>query len=139
MRSAIRLEKNMLEQITEPKEKKRTDYSGVIIGAILLPLLLTFIHFGKEDIGRSVFICLGAVMLAIRIRWDLRKHFWFWAIIVLVLLLNLPLILLVRWPSGWVPAIEQLPLAVAECLITVGAVRLGEMLMGKTQPPNELL
>lgn len=63
-----------LEENEQPK-KKRTDYTGVIIGAILLPVLLLFIHLDKQEMGRSVCIVLGMIMLAIRVRWDLPSGF----------------------------------------------------------------
>ncbi len=90
--------------MTEHTAEKRTDYTGVIIGLILLPVFLLFMHLDKEDMGRSVCVCLGMIMLAIRIRWDLRKRVWFWGTFVLVLVLHIPLFLLVKWPHGWLPA-----------------------------------
>ncbi len=116
----------MFEQIQEPAAKKRTDYSGVIIVALLLPVLLFFIYPGKQDMGLSVCIVLGMIVLAIRIRWDLRKRLWFWAIIVLMLLLRVPMVIVVRWPQGWTPAVGLLPIGVADCLIILGVVRLVE-------------
>ncbi len=79
--------------MTELRGKKTTDYSGVIIGAVLLPVIFFFIYLGKEDMGRSVCIVLAAILLAIRIRWDLRKHFWFWGVIGVVFALHIPLFL----------------------------------------------
>src|ERR1035441_3449302 len=103
--------------MTTDTEKKPTDYTGVIIGAILLPVLLLFIYLGKEDMGRTVCVVLGMIMLAIRIRWDLRKRFWFWGIIICLLALHVPLFFIVQWPNGWLPAIGLLPIGVADCLI----------------------
>ncbi|MGH9520556.1 MAG: hypothetical protein ACRD2D_12940, partial [Terriglobales bacterium] len=100
-------------------EQKRTDYTGVIISAILVPVYLIFYLLGQEEMGRSVFIVLGMTMLAIRVRWDLRKHFWFWTVIVAVLALHVPLLFLIRWPQGyhgWLPAIGTLPLGIADVL-----------------------
>lgn len=114
--------------MTDHQEKKATDYTGVIIGAILLPVILLFVHLGQENLGRSVCICLAALMVGIRIRWDLRSHIWFWGIVVLLLALHVPLFLLIRWPHGWVPAIFMLPMALVDCLIFLGIVRLVEKL-----------
>ena len=121
----------MFEQLEEPEEQKRTDYTGVIIGLILLPVLFLFIYLGKEDMGRAVFLGIGAMLVAIRVRWDLRKRIWFWGIIIVLLALHIPLLLLARWPHGWLPAIGWLPIAVADCLIVLGAVRLVEKLIVK--------
>lgn len=82
--------------MTDYQEKKNTDYSGLIIGAILLPVIFLFIYLGQENLGRSLCICFAALMVAVRIRWDLRNHFWFWGIIVLFLALHVPLVLLIR-------------------------------------------
>ncbi|MEO7043269.1 MAG: hypothetical protein ABI035_13490 [Gemmatimonadaceae bacterium] len=83
--------------MTTGVEKKPTDYTGVIIGAILLPVYFVFdVFLGQEEMGRSVSVVLGMVPLAIRVRWDLRRCVWFWAVIVFVLLLHIPLLFLLR-------------------------------------------
>ena len=112
--------------MTEKSEKKAPDYTGVIIGAILLPVVILSVYLGQESLGRSVCICLAALMVAIRIRWDLRSHIWFWGTIVLLLALHIPLFLLIRWPHGWVPAVIMLPVAIVDCLVFLGAVQLLE-------------
>ena|SRR5580698_3708863 len=64
----------------DPREEKAlTDYTGLKIGAILLPMLLLFICLGKADMGLTVFIVLGVSIVAIKIRWNLRKHVWWLA------------------------------------------------------------
>ena len=127
--------------MAETTEQKRTDYTGVIIAAILLPVFLLFYFLGQEEMGRSVFIVLGMTMIAIRVRWDLRKRFWFWAIIVLLLLLHIPLLFLFRWPygyHGWLPAIGTLPIGLADVLIILGAVHLVEKFIVKSHPSEEV-
>jgi hypothetical protein len=66
------------------------------------------------------------VLLAIRIRWELRGQIWFWGVIVFLLILHVPLILFVPWPSRWIPAIGILPIGVLDCLIFLGAIWLVE-------------
>lgn len=121
--------------------KKGTDYTGLIIAAILAPAYLVFYLMGKEEMGRSVFIVLGMTMLAIRVRWDLRNRSWFWAVIVLVLAAHIPLLFLVHWPEGyhgWLPAIGTLPIGLADVLIILGAVHLVEKFIVKSPPPEEM-
>lgn len=79
-----------------PKEKEPTDYTGLKIGAMLVPVFLLFIFLGNADMGLTVCIVLGMIMLAIKLRWNLRKHVWFWATIVFVLALHVPLFFIVR-------------------------------------------
>jgi hypothetical protein len=40
----------------ESRGNKRVDYSGLIIGVILTPVLLLFIYFGKGEMGRAACI-----------------------------------------------------------------------------------
>jgi cell division protein FtsW (lipid II flippase) len=122
--------------MTTDTQKKPTDYTGVIIGALVLPVYFAFdVFLGQEELGRSVAIILGTVMFAIKVRWDLRKRVWFWAIIVFVLLLHVPLLFVFRWPQGfhgWLPAIGTLPIGLADLLIILGAVQFVEKFMVKT-------
>jgi len=116
--------------MADQKQKRRTDYTGVIIGVILSPILIFFVHEGKEGLGRSVFIALGVVMVGARLRWDLRRHLWFWAAVVLALVLQAPM-LLIRWPAGWVPAVVMLPYALVDCLLFLGLVQFIEKRMNR--------
>jgi hypothetical protein len=55
----------------DPREEKAlTDYTGLKIGAILMPILLLFIYFGKADMGLTIFIVLAVSIVAIKIRWN---------------------------------------------------------------------
>src|SRR5487761_577288 len=81
-----------------PKEKKPTDYTGLIIGAILIPVFLLFAFLGKKDMGLTVCIVLAVTIIAIKLRWNLRKHVWFWLTIAFILMLHIPLFVIVRWP-----------------------------------------
>jgi len=112
--------------LAENREKKPTDYTGLIIAAILVPVLLLFIYFGNEDSGMTVVIALGAVMLAVRIRWDLRRQLWFWETIGLVLVLHIPFFLFVRIPPAWFHAVALLPIVIPDCLLTLGVIRVVE-------------
>jgi hypothetical protein len=112
--------------MTENMEKKRADYTGIIIAAILIPVYLLFIYLGKEDLGWTIFIVLGAIMLAVRVRWDLRRHAWFWGTIAVVLVLHVRLLFVVQWPPAMFHWVVMLPIAVADCLMTIGIVGLVE-------------
>lgn len=115
-----------------PKEKEPTDYTGLVIAAILAPVLVLFLCFGKVDLGLTVFIVLGMILLAVKIRWSLRKHVWFWATIVLILALHVPLFFIVRWPQGKTPTIAYtLPFGIADFFIILGALGLAEKLFSK--------
>jgi hypothetical protein len=122
----------------EREAKGLTDYTGLKIGAILLPMLLLFAYFGKEDVGLAVVIVLGVMAVAIKIRWNLRKHIWFWAIIAVILALHVPLVFMVRWPQGNAPTLfYTLPLGLVDFLIISGALRLAEKFFLKEYSPTD--
>jgi hypothetical protein len=121
-----------------PKEKAPIDYTGLKIAAILAPVLLVFIFLGKVDMGLAVFIVLGMTLYAIKIRWNLRRHVWFWATIVFILALHVPLVLIVRWPRGRTPTlVYTLPIGIADFLIILGAVGLAERIFSRASSDAE--
>jgi hypothetical protein len=121
-----------------PKEKRPTDYSGTVIGAMLLPVLFFFIYIGKAEMGFTLVLVLGLAMIAIKLRWKLRKHVWFWATIVLVFALHVPLLFIVRWPQSNVPTIAySLPLGIADFLLIMGAISIAQKVFSKGSSSDE--
>ena len=121
-----------------PKEKSPTDWSGTIIGVMLLPVFFVFVFLGKAELGFNVMLVLGLVMIAVRLRWKLRKHVWFWGTIIFVLLLHVPLLFLVHWPQSNVPTIVySLPLGIVDFLLISGALGLAEKLFSKGSSSDE--
>ena len=127
----------LLEE-NEPEQQKPTNYTGVIIGAMMLPVLIFFIHIGNPDMGLKVSISMGMILLAIALRWDLRKRFWFCGVIVLVSALHVPVVLMVPWPHIKVSRISLLPIALADLLIILGAIALVERFTKRAQSPDEM-
>lgn len=121
-----------------PEEKEPTDYTGPIITVILAPVFVLFAYFGNADLGLTAIIILGMIMCAIKIRWNLRKHGWFWATIVFVLALHVPLFFIVRWPQGKTPTITYtLPLGFADFFIILGALGLAERVFSRNRPSDD--
>jgi hypothetical protein len=121
-----------------PKPKEPVDYTGLKIGAILLPIffLLTFSY--NADLGLAACIVLGMLMLAVKIRWHLRKYIWFWAIIVIILALHVPLVFMVRWPQGSAPTLlYTMPIGIVDFLIISGALGFAEKLFSKDSSSDE--
>jgi hypothetical protein len=86
-------------------------------------------------VGLAACIVLGMIILAIKIRWNLSKHVWFWGTIIFILALHVPLVFLVRWPQGNVPTLfYTMPIGIADFFIILGAVGLAERLFLKDSP-----
>jgi hypothetical protein len=122
----------------QPAEEQEPDYTGVKIAGILIPVFILFIYLGKAEMGFTVFIVLGMVLLAIKLQWRLRKHVWFWATIAVVLALHIPLFFIVRWPDTKTPTIAySMPMGIADFLIISGAIRLSKNLFLKDSSSND--
>jgi 4-amino-4-deoxy-L-arabinose transferase-like glycosyltransferase len=115
-----------------PKGKEPVDYTGLKIVGILAPVFFLITFLSNADMGLAACIVLGMVMLAIKLRWHLRKRLWFWAIIGFVLALHVPLVLMIRWPQGNAPTLfYTMPLGIADFLVISGALGLAERLLSK--------
>lgn len=121
-----------------PKEKSSTDWSGTIIGVVLLPVLFLFIFLGKAELGFTACIVLAMSMIAVRLRWKLRRYAWFWGTIAFILLLHIPFLFLVHWPQSNVPTIVySLPLGIVDFLLISGALRIAERLFSGSSALDE--
>lgn len=118
-------------------EDNLSRYTGLIIAALLAPVYLVFVYFDKPDIGLTASYCLVPLLFAIRIRWELRKHAWFWVVMTIVLALHVPLIVSWHWPNRWIPGLALLPLAAADCAIILGILKIAERLAGAKEDGGE--
>ncbi len=112
-----------------PKEKEPVDYTGLKLAALVAPvfILVTFLY--NADAGLAAYIVVGVMVFAIKIRWYLRKHIWFWAIIAVILALHVPLVFMVQWPKNAPTIFYAMPIGIADFLIISGALKFAENLM----------
>src|SRR5580704_3063970 len=114
------------------QEKRSADWSGTIIEAMLLPVFFIFAFLGRAEMGFNLVLVLGLAMIAIKLRWKLRKHLWFWATILLILALHSPLLFIVRWPQSDVPTIAYaLPIGIVDFLLITGVLNLAQKVFSK--------
>jgi hypothetical protein len=119
-------------------EKQPTDYTGLIIVAMLAPVFVFFTFLDKADMGLAACIVLGVSMVAIKLRWKLRKHVWFWATILFIFALHVPLVLIARWPQGSAPTIAySMPIGIADFFIILGSIALAEKIFAKNSSSND--
>jgi len=121
-----------------PKPKEPVDYTGLKIVVLVAPVFFLITYFYNADAGLAACIVLGLLLLAIKIRWYLRKHIWFWAIIVVILAVHIPLVFMVRVPQGHAPTLfYTMPLGIADFLIISGVLRLAEKFLSKGASSND--
>lgn len=128
----------MFDYEEAPQEKSRTDWTGPIIVAMLASLFFLFVYLGKAEMGLTACIVLGLFMVAVRLRWQLRRYAWFWATVVFVLLLHIPLLFLVHWPETQVPTIVySLPFGAADFALISGAISLAQRVFATGSSDDE--
>lgn len=108
----------------------------LVIMLIVIPVYLIFLYFGEEDVGRTASLVLAIALVAVAIRWDLRKHVWFWVTVVGVYSLHLPLILKFRWPDRWVSGVELAGIGLPDFLIMLGCIWLVEKIANAVKHDN---
>jgi hypothetical protein len=120
-----------------PKEKEPVDYTGLKLAALVAPVfvLVTFLY--NADAGLAAYIVVGVMVFAIKLRWYLRKHIWFWAIIAVIFALHVPLVFMVQWPKNAPTIFYAMPIGIADFLIISGALKFAENLMSNGSPPND--
>jgi len=120
-----------------PKEKEPVDYTGLKLAALVAPVfvLVTFLY--NADVGLAAYIVVGVMVFAIKLRWYLRKHIWFWAIIAVIFALHVPLVFMVQWPKNAPTIFYAMPIGIADFLIISGALKFAENLMSNGSPPND--
>ena len=104
--------------ITAEDRKTRLPWWGVlcvILGA--LAMLILFDHFGQLALARPTMISAAMLVVAIAMRWKLKRYAWFWATMIVFAALHVPLILFVPWTTKWVPALAIIPFGIADLFI----------------------
>lgn len=117
----------------EGKEAPRevTTKSAYTAALYSLPLLFLFWFLGKFETGIVAAICSTVVLWIVRIRWDLRKHVWFWVTISFAMLLQVPVVLLIPWNDRTLNRATLFPGMVLDYCLVYGAIKLVEKLMTK--------
>jgi hypothetical protein len=106
--------------ITKEDKQLRLPWWGVlcvIAGTILFGLL--FLKFGRLDLARPSLITAAIMVLAIIMRWKLKRHVWFWITMVILAALHVPLILFVPWTTRWIPAFVTIPIGIADLYLVL--------------------
>jgi hypothetical protein len=100
------------------------------------PAMLLFCLVGKWETGIGAWICGGLVILAVKVRWDLRKHLWFWMAVTLAFILQIPIVVLIPWDNRSLTGISFLPVAALDYGLAYRCIRLAELLTKRNHNPS---
>lgn len=123
---------------SQESPRQLTSKSAYLALLCSLPVLLVFALLGDWRTGIGAAICCGLVILVVMVRWDLRKHWWFWAVIVFGAALQVPIVLLVPWGNRGLTGISLLPLGVLDYGVVYGCVKLAEKMASRNDGASSL-
>jgi hypothetical protein len=86
--------------------KMRLPWWGVLcLLFVCMPLPWLFDHFGKLSLMLPIWNCFAVLGLIVVLKWNLKRHLWFWITITIIAALHVALILFIPWTTKWVPAL----------------------------------
>jgi hypothetical protein len=118
-----------MEANQRERPRKLTAGAAYLIALCCSPIMLIFWFLGGLGTGIGAWVCFTFVLLVVRIRWDLRRHVWFWITITLAFLLQIPLLLEIPWNDRNLTWFILLPVAALDYAVVYGCVRLIEKLV----------
>jgi hypothetical protein len=117
-------------------EKKKEDYS---FSFMLLTFLASVIvhsiakqHLRNNHAAVGISTCTIVLIFAAKIRWDLKRKWWFWIALCTGAALQLPLVLLLPWDAPHLTGAGALVFAIPGFLMACGCVSLAEKICSKT-------
>jgi hypothetical protein len=123
--------------MAEKMQQKGTGLWSFAALVLTFPLFLLFNHFGEPANGRAAWFSAGMILIAVKVRWELRKHVWFWTTLAVIVALHVPLILFVPWTGKWVPAFVILPFCFIDIIVILALIHLVEKQMKPSQSPDD--
>ena len=112
-------------------QQMRLPWWGVLIWMGVCALIVwPFYRAGRLDLARPVLWSVGILGVLTAIKRKLKRHVWFWVTMAILASLHVLLILLVPWPSKWIPALVAIPFGIADVYIMLWLVSVVGTFMG---------
>lgn len=96
----------------------------------LFPLYLLFSALGNAGRGTAAMCFGGAIIIAVRLRWELRNRIWFWVMVSFLVLLHLAMVLFIPWPDRNYTLPIVLPVGIVDILAISYLIQLAAKRMG---------
>lgn len=106
-------------------------FTSLVFLAVAAPVVLLLHYLGRPTLERPAAVAVIVMAVALKIYWYLHRRWWFWLAMVLIGALHVPIILLVPWPAGWVPAPIIIPFATLDLIVVFALISLLEKLNGE--------
>jgi hypothetical protein len=107
----------------------------IFVGALLIGLLFNYLH--KSTLERPTGLSIVVVAFAVAMKWELRSRIWFWTAMAIFVSLHVLLILIIPWPTGWIPAIVMIPIGLADLYVMLAILSVvGKFVDGQSPSEN---
>jgi hypothetical protein len=100
---------------------------------ITSPVIIVYTYLGKFDQGLGVWACAGIIVGTVRIRWDSRRHPWFWVAIFFATILQIPFVMFVPWTRKYSSMITLLPYAIIDYVVINWCIDRAEKIVNRKQ------
>ncbi|HET8637383.1 MAG TPA: hypothetical protein VFL96_11075, partial [Acidobacteriaceae bacterium] len=105
---------------------------------VMLCGVAVFFLFTDPAKGRAAAISVAMILTVVWLRWDLRKHVWFWVTIILLALLHVLLVLFVPWSNIDYPGVVLLPQSLFDLAALYGCIKLVEKVVNRSYSADAL-
>jgi hypothetical protein len=96
--------------ITNEDKQMRLGWRGLLFFMLGIVVLgIPFVYWGKFNLALPSFVSAAMIVLAVAMRWKLRRRPWFWITMGFLAAIHQPLIVFVPWTTKWIPAVVIAP------------------------------
>jgi hypothetical protein len=92
-----------------------------------------FDYIGRDSMALPTMNCIMVFSFLVVLKWRLRRHMWFWAILTIAAALNVLMILFVPWTENWVPALAIAVIDLADLIAILAILSAAGKIMGGTK------
>jgi hypothetical protein len=101
--------------------------------AIAASVVLLLHYLKHPTLERPAAVAVIIMAVAFKIYWYLHRRWWFWLGMFVISALHVPIILLVHWPTGWIPAPILIAFGTSDLILVFALISLAEKLDGETE------
>jgi EamA domain-containing membrane protein RarD len=125
-------------QVTVADQKN--DRPGILFMMLTLIAAIVASDIAKQHMQSNIAIgvacCLIGLIVAAKVRWDLRGRWWFWVALCVGALMQLPLVLFMPWSNRYLTGTSATAFVIPGFLMALGCVFFAEKIFANSTSPK---